>query len=132
MKAFVMELENKPGGLATAAEALAERGINIENVAGVTCGSDGVIGLITNDEAGTRSAFDARGIGVREIELISAALENRPGTLADAARRLAEAGVNIELMLPTGMDGGKVSIAFGVSDAATARQALGELATASR
>jgi hypothetical protein len=132
MKAFVIELENKPGGLATAAEALAERGINIENVAGVTCGTDGVIGLITNDEAGTRSALDGRGIGFREIELISAALENRPGTLGDAARRLASAGINIELLLPTGMEGGKVSVAFGVDDASAARQALGELATVAR
>lgn len=131
MKAFVIELENKPGGLASAAEALAERGINIENVAGVTCGTDGVIGLLTNDEAGTRSAFDGSGIGFREIELISAALENRPGTLADAARRLASAGINIELLLPTGMEGGKVSVAFGVDDASAARQALGELATVS-
>jgi hypothetical protein len=132
MKAFVIELENKPGGLATAAEALAERGINIENVAGVTCGTDGVIGLLTNDEAGTRSALDGSGIGFREIELISAALENRPGTLADAARRLATAGINIELLLPTGMEGGKVSVAFGVDDASAARQALGELATVAR
>ena len=43
-----------------------------------------------------------------------------------------QAFVNIELLLPTGMEGGKVSVAFGVDNAAAAQQALGELATVSR
>ena len=128
MKAFIVELENKPGSLATAAEALAQRGINIENISGVTCGTDGVLGILTNDEEGTRSAFDSSGIGYREVELVSASLENRPGSLADAARRLADAGVNIELLIPTGMEAGKVTVAFGVNIPAAARSALGELA----
>jgi len=128
MQAFIIELQNKPGSLATAAEALAQRGINIVNVAGITCGSDGVLGILTNDEDGTRSAFDGAGIGYREVELVSASLENKPGTLADAARRLADAGVNIELLIPTGMEAGKVSVAFGVNIPAAARSALGELA----
>jgi hypothetical protein len=128
MKAFIVELQNQPGSLATATEALAQRGINIENVAGVTCGNDGTLGVITNDEQGTRSAFDGRGITYREIELVSASLENRPGALADAARRLGDAGVNIELLIPTGMDGNKVSVAFGVDIPEAAKNALGELA----
>jgi hypothetical protein len=132
MKAFILEMENRPGSLATAAEALADRGINIENIAGITCGSDGVIGVITNDEAGARSALTGGGITFREIELIPIALENRPGTLADAARRLADQGVNIELLLPTGMEGGKFALAFGVDNAEAARRALGELATVGR
>jgi hypothetical protein len=131
MNAFIIELENKPGGLATVAEALAERGINIENIAGTTCGTDGVIAIITNDETGARSALQGKGITIREIELISASLDNRPGTLADAARRIANAGVNIELLLPTGMEGNKVSVAFGVDKADAARQALGNLASIS-
>ncbi|MGH2357045.1 MAG: ACT domain-containing protein [Candidatus Limnocylindria bacterium] len=128
MKAFIVELQNQPGSLATAAEALAQRGINIENASGVTCGTDGVLGILTNDEDGTRSAFDDQGISYREVELVSASLENKPGTLADAARRLADAGVNVELLIPTGMDAGKVSVAFGVNIPAAARSALGELA----
>ena len=132
MRAFIVELQNSPGSLAKLTEAIAERGINITNVVGATCGGSGSLGIITNDEASTRSVLDGPSSSYREIDLVSAALEDRPGTLAAAARRLADAGVNIELLLPTGMEGGKISVAFGVDNASAAQQALGELATAGR
>lgn len=129
MNAFIVELENSPGSLAAVAAATSERGINITGIAGVTVGSQGAIALVTNDEAGTRSCLDAAGFQYREIGLVSAALEDRPGSLADAARRLADAGVNIEALLPTGMDGSRISVAFGVDDVEAARRALGTLAS---
>jgi hypothetical protein len=132
MRAFIVELQNSPGSLASLTEAIAEKGINITNVVGATCGGSGSLGLITNDEAGTKSVLDGASTNYREIDLVSAALEDKPGTLAAAARRLADAGVNIELLLPTGMEGGKISVALGVDNAAAAQQALGELATAGR
>ncbi|MDQ2934733.1 MAG: ACT domain-containing protein [Chloroflexota bacterium] len=128
MNAFVIELENKPGGLAKVAEAIAERGINITGISAVASGQGGAIGLVTNDEDGTRQALDRAGITYRSIELVGAQLQDRPGTLADAARRLADAGVNVELVLPTGVSGSTISVVLGVDDAAAASRALGELA----
>ncbi|TMB53029.1 MAG: ACT domain-containing protein [Chloroflexi bacterium] len=132
MRAFIVELQNRPGGLAALAEAIAERGINITNVVGATCGGSGSLGIITNDEASTKTVLDGGSFSYRQIDLVTADLDDKPGTLGAAARRLADAGVNIELLLPTGMEGGKVSVAFGVDNAAAAQQALGELATVSR
>ncbi len=130
MNAFIVELGNQPGSLASVAKATAERGINITGIAGATVGNQGAISLITNDEAGTRSCLDAHGFTYREIGLVSAALEDHPGSLADAARRLADADVNIEALLPTGMDGNRITVAFGVDNVDAAKQALGELASA--
>jgi len=127
MHAFIVELPNQPGSLATLCEAIAERGINITGVSGATAGNIGAVSLLTNDEAGTRAILDQRGWAYRQIGLASASLEDRPGTLAAAARRLADAGVNIEALFPTGMTGGKVTIAFGVDNLEAAKQALGEL-----
>ena len=45
---------------------------------------------------------------VREVEVVPHAIEDRPGVFAEVARRLADAGVNLEAVLPTGMSGGKV------------------------
>ena len=45
-----------------------------------------------------------------------------------AARRLAERGVNIELIMTTGVQGTRITVAFGVDDPVGAREALGELA----
>src|SRR5438045_3058202 len=89
--------------LTKACVAIAERGINITGVAGATCGGSGSVGLITNDEASTSSVLDGGSFSYRQIDLVSAALDDRPGTLAAAARRLADAGVNVEFLLPTGM-----------------------------
>ena len=132
MRAFIVELQNRPGGLAALAEAIAERGINITNVVGATCGGSGSLGIITNDEASTKTVLDGGSFSYRQIDLVTAALDDKPGTLGAAARRLADAGVNIELLLPTGMEGGKISVAFGVDNASAAQQALGELASAIR
>lgn len=128
MKAFVIELENRPGELARVTEAIAERGINITAVAGGTAGQKGAIGLMTNDEPGTKSALETAGIAAKAIEVIGINLAHQPGTLAAAARRLANAGVNIELLLPTDLEGSEVSVALGVDNIEKAREALGELA----
>lgn len=129
MRAFIVELQNRPGSLAATAEAIAAAGINIEGVAGLAMGSSGAVAVITGDEAGTRRALDDASFTYRDVELVTAALDNQPGTLAAATKRLADAGVNVELLTPVGMDGGKVTVAFGVADAAAARTALGDLAT---
>ena len=98
MNAFIITLDNRPGALADIAAAIAEKGINIAGVAGATEGGTGTIALVTNDEAGTRSALEGAGARFRQVALASAALEDKPGVLADAARKLADAGVNIELV----------------------------------
>jgi hypothetical protein len=55
-----------------------------------------------------------------------ARLADQPGSLAMTARLLADAGINIEAALPTGMEGGKVSVAFATDNPSKARQVIGE------
>ena len=81
---------------------------------------------MTNDEAGTKSALQAAGAKSRGVELVVASLANQPGTLAEIARRLGNAGVNIEAALPTGMEGGNINVAFATDNPAKARQVIGE------
>lgn len=128
MRAFIVKLENQPGSLADLTEALGEKGINIVGVSGSTWDGSGALSLITADEEGARGVLEDRDADYREVELVSAALEDRPGSLGAAARRLADRDVNIETVIPTGMQGGRITVAFGVDDVAAAREALGELA----
>ena len=125
MNAFLVDLKNKPGALADAAEAIAAKGINIEAFTGATSGGSGSVALVTNDEDGTRRALAAGGMKAREIELVTAAIDHQPGGLAAVARKLADGGVNIEAAFPTGMAGDKVSIAFATDQPAKARSILG-------
>jgi hypothetical protein len=128
MQAFIVKLENRPGNLADIAEALGEMGINIIGVSGLGWDGSGAVGLITADEPGTRTALNGRGVEFREAALVTAALEDRPGTLGVAARRLAERGINVEALIPTGMSDNRITVAFAVDDPVAAHEALGELA----
>jgi hypothetical protein len=125
MSAFIVELPNRPGSLAMLSEAVAERGINISGAAGATAGQVGSMAFTTDDDAATRTVLGEHGWVFREVPVVTASLEDKPGTLAAAARRLADAGVNIETMFPAGADGSKVRMAFGVDNAEAAARALG-------
>lgn len=125
MNVFIVDLKHQPGELAKAAEAIALKGINITAFSGLTCGDHGQIALLTNDEAGTRKALSEAGFSVREVEVVSTTLEHSPGTLAAAARKLADAGISVEVALPTVMSGGNVTLAFATDQPARARTVLG-------
>jgi hypothetical protein len=128
MHAFLVEMENKPGALASIGETLGARGINIENIAGAACGSSGRVTILTSDEAATRQALGALGLKVDELEIVEANLAHKPGSLGKAARRLADAGVNVESILPTGMTGGEVTVGFITDNPAKTREILSTVA----
>ena len=132
MNAFLIDLDNKVGELARVTEAIAAKGVNITGVTGSTCGSSGSVALMTADEPATRSALQAIACKFREAEVTHAAMTNAPGTLAMACRRLADAGINIESVMPTGMEGDKVMVAFVTSDPVKARDILSQVGSASK
>jgi hypothetical protein len=127
MQWFIVEAANRPGEFARHADEIAQRGINLSNVVCLGIGDRGGAAFHATDEAGLRSALNDAGIGYREVSVVPTKLEDKPGTVADAARRLGDAGVNIELLAPMGMEGGKVTVAIGVDNLERARTALGEL-----
>jgi len=112
MNAFIVDLKNKPGEFGKVAEAIAAKGINITGFSGATCGDSGTAVLVTSDDAGTRQALTQGQWQYRPIELVTASLADRPGTLAEVTKALGQAGVNIEAALPLGTAGGNVQIAF--------------------
>ncbi len=127
-----MDLKNKPAELAKVAEAIAEKGIDITGFSGSTYGDNGTLTLVTDNEVDTRRVLTDGAWKFHTIEVVDASLPNKPGTLAEAARRLAKAGVNIEAAFPAGMTGSNTHIVFATDDPAKARQALGEPVGAAR
>ena len=126
MNAFIVDLKNRPGELARITEAIAPKGINITGFSGATCGDGGTVVLTTSDEAATRRTLTEAKVTFKETELVVTALPDQPGSLAKVARKLADAGVNIEAAVPIGMAGTNVHVAFATSDPAKAKGAVGE------
>jgi hypothetical protein len=125
MHAFIVDLKHQPGELATAAEAIARKGVNITAFSGITCGGSGTVALLTDDDVETRRSLSEGGYHARELEVIPVELSNSPGALAKTARKLADAGINIEVAFPVSMHDGKVTLAFGVDQPSKARGILG-------
>jgi hypothetical protein len=125
MNIFIVDLKHQPGELAKATEAIAQKGINITAFSGVTCGSSGTVALLTDDDAGARTALTSAGYRPRELEVVTTTVENTPGSLAKTARKLADAGISIEVALPTTMSGLNLTIAFATDNPSKARSVLG-------
>ncbi len=96
-------LVNRPGTLADAAEALGRAGVNIEGVCGSPAGGEGVMHVLVEDADAGRRALEAAGLEVRaEREVvILGQLPRQPGTLGTTLRRIADAGVNVDLLYNT-------------------------------
>jgi hypothetical protein len=128
MNAFIVELEDRPGAVARVAGALGRASVNITTGAGIAAGGRGAFGFLTDDEAAAEAALRAAGIEFRTATVVMAAVADAAGGLAAAAQRLADAGVNVEFVVPARIGGERMGVAFGVSDAPAARAALGDLA----
>ncbi len=98
VKDLTIALGDHPGALAKVGEALGKAGVNIEGICGMTVQGKGVIHLLVQDAAKARRALEANHIDVaKETEVMVLPIEDRPGVLGNVARRLANAGVNLQL-----------------------------------
>jgi hypothetical protein len=115
-------LEDRPGTLAGLGQATGGAGINIDGMCAMTGQGRGVIHILVDDPAATRKALADAGIEVGdERDVLIVDVEDRPGTMGQAARRIADAGVNIELAYTTF---GGIRLVLGVDDLDKARAAV--------
>ncbi len=122
---FVVQLENRPGALATFARALAERGISIGEISGGGGGQHAYAVVTTDDDGATRAVLRSFGYPFVEGEALVVEIDDRPGGFAAVAEKLADAGVDIHGVLFLGRREGVVETAFTVDDVTRARRALG-------
>ena len=93
-------LENRPGALAEMGAALGRAGVSVEGGGAWVVGGRGVAHFLFADGAAARAALEAAGIRVlaeREV-LVQRLDQARPGQLGELTRRMAEAGVNVEVL----------------------------------
>lgn len=98
-KDLTVILEDRPGTLADMGEALGKAGINIEGVCGFAIEGRGVGHIVVEDAAAARRSLEEVGLEVGdEREVLVLEIEDRPGALGEVSRRIANAGVNLELV----------------------------------
>ena len=100
MKDVTIELDDRPGTLATVGEVLGRAGVSIEGGGAWVVDGRGVAHFLFADAGAARAALEAAGIRVlQERDVVVQRLkQDEPGQLGGLCRRMAEAGVNIEVL----------------------------------
>jgi len=96
---LVIEIENEPGALARVAAAISDAGVNL---AAATCmGTAAAVELhvLVPHAGAAKHALMLSHLAVnREREVVVVDVEDRPGVLADLTRKVARAGVDLDLV----------------------------------
>jgi len=100
MKDVSLALENRPGALADMGEALGKAGVSIEGGGAWVVGKEGAAHFLFEDGDAARAALEAAGIKVLAVRdvVVQRLKQAVPGRLGKLTRRMAEAGVNIEVL----------------------------------
>jgi hypothetical protein len=119
---LVIDVENTPGALARVAAAISDAGVNI---AAATCIGPGERAelhiLVPHAEAAKHALAISHDVTVsHEREVVVVDVEDRPGVLADLTRKIARAGVDLDLVYVATRN----RVVFGAPDLTALRAAL--------
>jgi hypothetical protein len=95
-KQLAIFLDNRPGTLARMADALGEAKINIYAISTSDTVDYSVIRLVVDNYRKAMDLFEAHGTLVVEDDVLMIGGDNKPGSLARIAHKLAAGKVNIE------------------------------------
>jgi hypothetical protein len=119
---LVIDVENTPGALAAVAAAVSDAGVNLAAATCMGAGSRAELHiLVPHPEAAKHSLAISHLAVTREREVVVIDVEDRPGVLADLTRKIARAGVNLDLVYVATRN----RVVFGAEDVDALRAALG-------
>ena len=96
---LVIEIDNEPGALARVAAAVSDAGVNLAAATCIGPGNRAELHILVPHAEAVRHALAITNVAVtREREVVVVDVEDRPGELADIARRVAKEGINLDLV----------------------------------
>ena len=120
---LVIDMENNAGALADVATAISDAGVNIAAATCVGPGERAELHILVPHAEAVRHALAISHVGVtREREVVVVEVEDRPGVLADLTRKIAGAGVDLDLVYIATQN----RVVFGADDLAALRAAVGQ------
>ncbi len=96
VKQLTILLENKPGALAQTFSELAVKDINILAMSVLDTIDSGLIRMVVDDPAHAKKVLMESGLNVIETDVLAVEMTDKPGTLAEIAKQLSKARINIE------------------------------------
>ncbi|HEX3277141.1 MAG TPA: ACT domain-containing protein [Thermoleophilaceae bacterium] len=118
---LAIDIDNTPGALAEVAAAISDAGVNIAAATCVGPGERAELHILVPHAEAARHLLAISHVAVtREREVVVVDVEDRPGVLADLTRKVARAGVNLDLVYVATRN----RIVFGAADIAALKEVL--------
>ena len=118
---LVNDIENTRGSRAAGAPATSDAGVNIAAATCIGTGDRAELHILVKHAEAARHSLAISHVAVtREREVVVVDVEDRPGVLADLTRRIAKAGVDLDLVYVATRN----RVVFGAPDLAALRAAL--------
>jgi hypothetical protein len=118
---LAIDIENAPGALARVAAAISDAGVNIAAATCVGPGEQAEVHILVPHAEAAKHALAISHLAVtREREVVVVDVHDRPGVLADLTRKVARAGVNLDLVYVATEN----RVVFGAADLGALKAAL--------
>ncbi len=125
IKQLSVFLENKPGRLCAATDALAKEGVNINALTLADTSEFGILRIIVDAPDRAAEILRSSGVVVGVTDVLAIAMEDAPGGAGDILHILSSAGLNIEYMyVCVGYVSGKPIMVLRTDDIAKAGEIL--------
>ena len=120
---LVIEIDNEPGALAKVAAAVSDAGVNLAAATCVGSAERAELHILVPHGEAVRHALAITNVAVtREREVVVVEVEDGPGVLADLTRKVARAGINLDLVYVATHN----RVVFGAPEIDKLRTALGK------
>jgi hypothetical protein len=117
LKQLSVFLENAPGRLYEATQALGDAGLNLRSLCISDTSDFGVLRILVSDVAKARRVIMEKQLPARIDDVVAVEIEDTPGSLARLLRPFQESKVNVEYMYAlAGTSSGKAVMVFRFSD----------------
>ena len=118
---LVIDIENTPGALAQVAAAISDAGVNIAAATCIGGGKQAELHILVKHAEAARHPLAISHVAVSRVrEVVVVDVEDRPGVLADLTRKIAKAGVDLDLVYVATRN----RVVFGAEDLPALRAAL--------
>ena len=120
VKEISFEMSNKVGLLSEVTAAIGGAKANITAICAYGMEGSAYFMLTTNSNAKAKKALAPLGVAIEEKDVIEVEALDKPGELQKVAKKIADAGIDIEYMYATAGSGKKETCIFMTSDNAKA------------
>ena len=125
IKQISIFLENKPGQLAGICRALAKAEVNIATLSLADSADFGIVRMIVDDHVKGARVLTEAGFAVRETEVVTVTVPDRPGGMAELMEKIDRAGLDVKYSYAYALGHGeKAILVFRFNDNAKAEEAL--------